>query len=194
MPINWFTVIAQTINFLILVWLLKRFLYRPILSAIDDREQRITARIAQADAKVAEADLEREAFRQKSEAFDQQRAELLKRATDEAKAQRERLLELARKDADALRARRLEAFRAEQRDLSQEIYRWTQDEVFAIARKTLADLANTRLEERTGEVFVDRLRALTGTAKEQMVAALKSSPRGRIPHRVRSRACRAKRN
>ena len=38
MRINRFTVFAQAINFLILVWLLKRFLYKPILHAIDERE------------------------------------------------------------------------------------------------------------------------------------------------------------
>jgi F-type H+-transporting ATPase subunit b len=37
MLIDWFTVGAQVLNFLILVWLLKRFLYGPILDAIDAR-------------------------------------------------------------------------------------------------------------------------------------------------------------
>ena len=41
MLIDWFTVVAQVVNFLILVWLLKRFLYKPILDAIDAREKRI---------------------------------------------------------------------------------------------------------------------------------------------------------
>ena len=41
MLIDWFTVGAQALNFLILVWLLKRFLYKPILDAIDAREKRI---------------------------------------------------------------------------------------------------------------------------------------------------------
>ena len=40
MKINWFTVIAQLVNFLILVWLMKRFLYKPILNAIDEREKK----------------------------------------------------------------------------------------------------------------------------------------------------------
>ena len=53
-----------------------------------------------------------------------------------------------------MRAKRQEALRNEQRNLSQEIIRWTQKEVFAITRKTLADLAATSLEERMGEVFV----------------------------------------
>ncbi len=46
MLINWFTVVAQIINFLILVWLLKRFLYKPVLKAIDEREKKIAAQLA----------------------------------------------------------------------------------------------------------------------------------------------------
>jgi len=39
MLFDWFTFAAQLLNFIILVWLLKRFLYRPVLKAIDDREK-----------------------------------------------------------------------------------------------------------------------------------------------------------
>jgi F-type H+-transporting ATPase subunit b len=175
MLIDWFTVAAQAINFLILVWLLQRFLYKPILDAIDDREKGIAAQITQAEAKQAEAQRERDDFQHKNEVFDQERAALLVKATDDAKTERQRLLEDARKEADALRAKREEALRAEQRDLNQEIIRWTQKEVFAITRKALSDLAAASLEERMGEVFVSRLRELTGTAKEQLGAAFKTS-------------------
>ena len=41
MTIDWFTVGAQIVNFIVLVWLLKRFLYKPVLAAIDAREKRI---------------------------------------------------------------------------------------------------------------------------------------------------------
>ena len=67
MPIVWFTVAAQVLNFLILVWLLKRFLYRPILHAIDVREQRIVQALADADAKQAEAIRERDELRQQKD-------------------------------------------------------------------------------------------------------------------------------
>ena len=175
MPIDWFTVVAQAINFLILVWLLKRFLYKPILHAIDEREKGIAAQLAEAEAKKAEAQKERDDFQHKNEAIDQERAALLKQATEEAATERQRLLDEARKDADSLRAKRQEALLNEQRNLSQEIIRRTQKEVFAITRKTLADLATASLEERMGGVFVQRLRTLTGTAKEQLAAALKTS-------------------
>jgi len=45
MLIDWFTVGAQIVNFLILVWLLQHFLYKPILNAIDAREKRIAANL-----------------------------------------------------------------------------------------------------------------------------------------------------
>jgi F-type H+-transporting ATPase subunit b len=175
MPINWFTVAAQAINFLILVWLLKRFLYKPILHAIDEREKGIAAQLADAEAKKAESQKDRDDFQHRNEVFDQERAALLKKATDEAKIERQRLLDEARKDADSLRAKRQEALRNEQRNLGQEITRWTQKEVFAISRRTLTDLAATSLEERIGAVFVQRLRGLNGAAKEQLAAALKAS-------------------
>ena len=102
MLIDWFTVGAQALNFLILVWLMKRFLYKPILHAIDAREERIAKELADADAKKAEAQKERDEFEHKNEEFDQQRAALLSKATDEAQAERQRLLDEARKAAAAL--------------------------------------------------------------------------------------------
>jgi len=65
MKINWFTAIAQLLNFLILVWLMKRFLYKPILKAIDEREKKIAARLADAETKKAEAAKEQADFKQK---------------------------------------------------------------------------------------------------------------------------------
>jgi F-type H+-transporting ATPase subunit b len=175
MLIDWFTVAAQALNFLILVWLLKRFLYKPILDAIDAREQRIAKELADADAKKAEAQQERDEFQHKNEQFDRQRAALLSQATDEANVERRRLLDEARKAADALSAKRQEALRSDARNLNQAISRRTQHEVFAIARKTLMDLAGANLEERMSDVFTQRLRALSGKTKESLATALKAA-------------------
>jgi F-type H+-transporting ATPase subunit b len=175
MLIDWFTVGAQALNFIILVWLLKRFLYKPILNAVDAREERIAAELADADAKKAEAQKERDEFQHKNEAFDQQRAALLSKVTDEAKAERQRLLDDARKAVDALSVKRQEALRSDANNLNQAIRRRTQQEVFAIARKALTDLATTGLEERMSEVFIGRLRTMDGKAKEVLGEALKTA-------------------
>ncbi len=175
MLIDWFTVVAQVANFLILVWLLKRFLYRPILDAIDAREKRVASALAEADAKKAEAQKERAEFQDKNEAFDRQRASLLSKASDEAKAERQRLLDAARQAADALAAKRHEALRSELQVLGETLSRRTREEVFAIARKALADLATAGLEERMVEVFTRRLREMDVAAKAGLGQALASA-------------------
>ena len=45
MQVDWITTIAQIINFLVLVYLLKRFLYGPIVSAMIHREAHIAERV-----------------------------------------------------------------------------------------------------------------------------------------------------
>jgi F-type H+-transporting ATPase subunit b len=175
MLIDWFTVGAQALNFIILVWLLKRFLYKPILNAIDAREKRIATELADADTKKAEAQKERDEFQHKNEAFDQQRAALLMKATEEVKAERQRLLGEAREAADALSVKRHETLRNDARNLSEAISRRTQQEVFAIARKALTDLATTSLEERLVEVFTRRLREMDGQAKAGLAETLKTA-------------------
>ena len=175
MLIDWFTVGAQIVNFLILVWLLKRFLYKPILDAIDAREKRIAAELADADGKKAEAEMERTNFEEKNKAFDQQRSALLGKAADEAKAERERLIDQAKKDAENLRANQADALRRDQIRLASEITLLAEKEVFAIARKALTDLATVSLEERVGEIFTRRLRELDPKAKELLGAALNNS-------------------
>jgi len=183
MIINWFTIVAQALNFLILLWLMKRFLYKPILHAIDERDKLIAARLAEADEKKVQAQKEREDFRKKNEEFDRQRAELMEKAAGEAEAERKRLLEEARKAADALSASRQESLKSEARKLNQSIRRRTIQEVFAITRKTLKDLAGTDLEERLGEMFANRLRDMDGPAKEGLAGAIKKAS---VPVLVRS--------
>lgn len=175
MLIDWFTVGAQALNFLILVWLMKRFLYKPILHAIDEREKRIAKELADADAKKAEAQKEHDEFQQKNEEFDKQRADLLNKATEEANAERQRLIDEAHKTADALSVARQAALSNEADRLNQAISRRAQQEVFAIARKALTDLADTTLEERMVGVFTHRLRAMNGQPKDDLGKALKTN-------------------
>jgi len=175
MLIDWFTVSAQALNFLILVWLMKHFLYKPILHAIDEREKKVAAELANADKKKAEAQKESDEFKHKNEEFDNQRTTLLSKATDEAKAERQRLLDQARKAADDLSNKRQESLRNEEHNLHMAISRRTQQEVFAIVRKTLTDLAATSLEERLCDMFIRRLKELDEHAKADLNNALKKS-------------------
>ncbi len=175
MLIDWYTVGAQALNFVILVWLMKHFLYKPVLRAIDTREKLIATELADAAAKEAEAHKERDEFQHKNEELDRQRVALLKKASDDANAERHRLLDHARRAADALRAKQQAALRDDARSLQEAIQRRTQHEVFAIARKALTDLAATGLEERFAAVFTRRLRELDGATKTDLAKGIKAA-------------------
>ncbi len=175
MLIDWFTIAAQVLNFVILIWLMKRFLYKPILNAIDAREKLIVAKIADAAHKKTEAQKERDEFAHKNEEFEKQRAILLTKATDDANTERERLLAQARTDAETLNSKHSETRATEAHNLQQALSSRISQEVFVIARKTLTDLAHANLEERMVDAFIRNLRALDDQAKQLFLQTQKAT-------------------
>src|SRR5471032_3349964 len=183
MPIDWFTVLAQAINFLVLIWLLKRFLYRPVLAAIDAREQAVAAALADATAAREQAKSERDAYQQRSAQLEQQRAALLQQATEQAAVEGQRLRDQARQEADAARAAQQAALQADARHNAAALTLRAQREVFAITRKVLADLAGAGLEEGVVGAFLLQLAALPAPQRDALDAALRDAT---TPGRVRS--------
>lgn len=174
MQLNWFTVIAQIVNFIVLVWLLKRFLYKPVLKAIDEREKKITGQIKDAEAKEALANKEQAEFIEKNESFDKEKKELMDKAIAETNEERQKLLEAARNEATELRSKLEKSLTEMQENLNRDIAQKTQQEVFAIARKTLADLASESLEEQSVNIFIKRLNDLKKEEKKHFAEAFKS--------------------
>lgn len=174
MQINWFTVIAQVLNFFILVWLLKRFLYKPVLNAIDEREHKIASQLQDADAKEKKAIKEQAEFKKRNEMFDQEKKGLMDKAVAETNEEKEKLLEAARNEATALRSKLENSLKEMQENLNRDIAQKTQQEVFAIARKTLADLASLSLEEQSANIFIKRLQDLKKEEKKQFMEAFKA--------------------
>jgi F-type H+-transporting ATPase subunit b len=168
MKIDWFTVIAQVLNFLVLVWLLKRFLYQPIMNAIEAREKKVAGQLSDAASKMAEANKELTQYEQKNEAFDQKKKEMMSEAVTQSKEERQKLFEQARKDAEALQYEFQKSVKEKEEKLEKEIAQKMQQEVFDISRKALGDLASTSLEEQVVNRFVSKLNGLDGAGKQQI--------------------------
>ena len=183
MLIDWFTVAAQSINFLLLVWLLKRFLYQPILSAMDAREQRIARQLQDAEAEKHEAEAQSRGLRAANEEFARQKQALLDQAKAEAEATRERLTEEARAEIEARRLRWRESLREEENALQAEITSCVQEEIMAISRHALHDLAGIELEQQIAAAFVCRLKKLDDHEREHLASDVKISEK---PMMIRS--------
>lgn len=171
MSVDWFTVVAQILNFLVLVWLLKRFLYKPVLDAIDAREARIAAELSDAATQQSDADAQQREYLRKNAEIDAQQDKLLKQATAEADDERQRLLDDARSAADRLRKEREEILENELQTLHETITRQSRREVFATTRKVLAELADTTLEARMSERFIERLQQIDAATVQRIKPA-----------------------
>lgn len=171
MAFDWFTLVAQLVNFGLLLLLLRLFLYRPVLRVMDEREKRLADAWDQIrDAEAAAAAEASQHARARAE-VERRSDELLARARADADAARARMLTDARREA----AQELERQRAgfeEGTDrlveaLAQESARLVVTEVEA----TLRDLAAADVDERAARVFTERLGALTGEQRNDLAAA-----------------------
>src|SRR6266496_648331 len=175
MLIDWFTVGAQFINFIVLVLLMKRFLYRPILEAMTAREQRIMTTLDAAARKNDEAEKGLALLKQREDALEAHRTVLLKAATEEADQRRKQLIAVAREEVLSLQTRWHEAFAKEKDQLRHDLTLRVQAEVLAIARCVLKELAAAPLEEAIARQFILQLQGLPDQERKEIVAVLKNS-------------------
>ncbi len=113
MNLDWSTLALQTVNFLVLVWLLQRFLYRPVLAVIDRRRaetQSLHDRALEAEHKAEAAERE---WRRRAEALEIDAARLRGEAEDEARGRAEMVMAQARCQADRIRVEARETIDAE---------------------------------------------------------------------------------
>ena len=167
MQINWFTVIAQLVNFLVLVWLMKKYLYKPILNAIDEREKKIATELADAKSKMVEAKKEQDEFQKKNHVFDLHKKKMMDQATADAEEERQKLLDAAKKEATIAKQKMEDASKELQKSLNSQLTEKAQQQVLSIAKKALAELASTNLEEQSVQVFISKIKSMTGKEKKQ---------------------------
>jgi F-type H+-transporting ATPase subunit b len=172
MPIDWFTVIAQSINFVILLWLLKRFLYQPIVDGLDAREAKIAGILQEADKSKTQAHKLQSEYAQKLAAIEKKRREMLSTAKEEADAERQLLLDAAHVAADDMLRKRLAALQHDLHNLKHDIMLKSVAEVYALCRRILTELADSDLEALLFNKLLQRLQALDSKQTTELQRAL----------------------
>lgn len=160
MLIDGFTVVAQIINFLILVLLLRHFLYRPVMRAMREREAKIAAELEEARLLKQEAVEEAESYRQQRRELDNYREALLSEAREEVDTWRKDTISKAREEIAEARTSWHKSVVAEKQAFMQELRQSVGSQVIRISRRALADMADTELEQQMIAVFLQRLNAL----------------------------------
>lgn len=157
MNIDWLTLIAQIINFLILVFLLKHFLYDRVVKAMDEREERITSRFDEAEKEKNEAKKMRRDYEDKLGQIGDKRQEILSGAHEEAETRKKEMIREARYEVDKMKRSWQDALEKERDNLIKDIRRNTGQQIYAVARRALSDLSDQELEKQMLDVFIDRI-------------------------------------
>lgn len=198
MQIDWLTVAAQIVNFLVLVWLLQRFLYRPISAAMRRREERIEERLAEAETARREAGEEAERLRSERASLDEARDEMLDQARADAEDLRRKLDSEIREEMEEKRETWRRHIEEERAEFARRLQRRAGRQLLDIAERVLGEFADADLSERIATTFVARLDALdddvrgklaeaAGRADGATVAtgrAIGSAARGRITRKL----------
>jgi len=178
MHLDWWTLGLQTVNVLVLLYILSRFLFRPVAKIVAERQAAASAEFECAQQARAEAESERDAARAAAEETVAQRAGILSRAEEEAGAEKRSLLEAARAEAEAAR-------QAAQADL--ERMRAAETQALSDAAGTLAADIAARLLDRLPEKirvtgFIDGLAEAVAELPESTRAGIGAA--GPIPLRA----------
>ena len=165
------TLALQLVNFLALVLLLRRFLFRPVLAAIDRREAEQTARRREAEALVAEAEASRDAVAAERAALAADAAAHRAQAHAAAEAERRRVLDAARQTADGLRQAAQERLEAERRQAEAELAARAGALAVAMARRLLADARPDLADRVFADALTQALSVLDEAARTDLLGA-----------------------
>lgn len=171
MLIDWFTVGAQILNFLILLFLLKIFLYDKIVGAMDERERRIADQLDEARRKEEEAEQEKADYKERLKDLDDRKKDELSKARQDASKKREELVSEARREVDEMRSKWEQDVAREQDAFLRRLKDMAARQIFRVCRSVLEELANENVEERIIDVFLDKLDALSAEDAKKLAGA-----------------------
>lgn len=175
MEVDLFTLVAQVINFIILVVVLKYLLYDRITKVMDEREKKIESELKEAEQKKEEAERSAEIHKKRLEELEKKREEMVTKIREEVESIRKGLLERTRDEVEGIRAKWYETIQQEKQIFLGDLRRKAGEEVYAIARRSLADLADADLGRQIIGVFLKRMQALDKQEKELLRESVSKS-------------------
>jgi F-type H+-transporting ATPase subunit b len=171
LELNWSTFLLEIINFLVLVWILKRFFYQPLLDVIARRRASVEQTLNDAKARQADAETLKARYENRLSDWEQERRDAL--ASLERDIETERTKRLAALQAE-LADEREKARIAEQR--SQETARLHAEQTALaqgsrFATRLLSLAAGPELEQRLATLLLDDLAGLPAAGRDALRVA-----------------------
>lgn len=169
MQFDWWTFALQAVNFLILIWLLWRFLYRPVKEVIEQRKKLAEQAFTEADREKAEAESTRQKLEDDRAKLAAERQDMLRKLHEESDAERRKIVEEAKQEANALMDEARKSI-AEQRKVAVTEVR---DEISALAVEMASEILSKADPGASSDAFLEAIEKKAGTMPASEVERLK---------------------
>ena len=180
MQIDWFTFIAQAVNFLILIALLQRFLYKPVIKAMDERDKRIADELEEARRKTVEAEQKKRMLEQQLEAFEAEKEQRMVEVREEVSQHKSEMMEELRSEVEDVRKRWIEAIETERESFTEKLGKETAQQVLGLLNTILQDLSERSLQFQTVQIFLQKISNISDSDLEQFRQNVSSGKDNRI--------------
>ncbi len=165
MELNWSTFVLEIINFLVLLWILKRFLYRPVLAMIARRQQSIQDSLAAAKKMQDDAHATQEQYDRRLQEWEQEREKLRAALQQEMAAERARLQQTLQDELQQQREKARVLDERQQREIQHAFETQALKQAAQFAAKFLQSFASPTLEEQLLDLAARRIEELTDVQK-----------------------------
>ncbi len=180
MRIDWTTLALQLVNFGILVWLLQRFLYRPILRLVDARRAALERERGEAASAAEAAKRQLTELQAQRASIAGERAEALGHAQEESRQLLTTRREQAERDAAALMEEARRTLSREREQVLEEARRAALDLAADMARRVLAQIP----ESLRVQAWLERIERHLGSLPPAQRAALSNELTASSPLKV----------
>ncbi len=160
MQINWFEIVAQIINFFILLFILQKLLYKPVINVMEERQKRIQKSQIEADEKMGKAEGLIDEYEEKIADIEQEKREILDDARKAAQAKKQSLLKDYREEAENKRRAYLKEIEDEKESFIKSLRKNLGESSVKIASRILDTISSRELEDEVFITFVENLKSL----------------------------------
>lgn len=175
MQIDLVTFIAQIINLVILVFLLKKFLYKPLLGMVEQRQAMINKEQEDTRKALLDAEQQKSLFKQRIDRLEDEKQSLIEQATCEAEELKKSLFEEVQKAVEESKKRWFENLEKEKKSYDIDLGRQVALEFNDFANKSLKSLASTSLQTQIEEKFETLFNVMNGTEKKALLKEAKKA-------------------
>ena len=175
MGVDLLTLVAQIINLLILIWLLKRFLYKPVLNMLKERQALIDNEIDRARQAKQNAIAEEAKYQEKVAAFDADRDKMFAQMQSEVDSLREKLTIEAKEDVSRLRQTWKNELEQEKQAFDISIQNAIVKNFKLFASDALSDMAGVELDALVFEKFKEQIQKMDQTQLNQFIQSALSA-------------------